>query len=60
MKISVCENCKHIHQHYTYSKFGFLKIDCGHCAKRKMKKKDCNFFEESKNNTINEISIMQL
>ena len=60
MKISICENCANFHQHYTYSKFGFSKIECGHCSKKKMKKKECNFFEENKNNFTTEINIMQL
>lgn len=38
--------------------FGFSKIDCGHCHKRLMKKKDCNRFEESAENFENEIDII--
>lgn len=59
MKKSICANCKNFQPHYIYSKmFGFSKINCGHCHKKLMKKKDCRCYEKSDNNFDNEINII--
>ena len=58
MKKEVCQKCKHFIQHYSYSnKFGVTKINCGHCYKRQMAKKECSMFEEKVQVNENEISI---
>lgn len=35
-----CKNCKHFYQHYGWSANNFIPINCGHCTKRKLFKKD--------------------
>ncbi len=58
-KLEICEKCEHFVQHYTYSKWlGFKKIDCGHCYKRQMNKKECALFEEASENYDEEVSIL--
>ena len=57
MKIEVCEKCENFIQHYTYSKFGLTKINCGHCHKRQMNKKECSLFKETEQTFEDEISI---
>lgn len=60
MKKSTCAKCKHFYQHFMYSQMlGFSKIDCGHCCKNLMRKKECGFFEERHENFEKEIAIMQ-
>lgn len=59
MKITICSKCKNFTPHYSHSKkFGFSKINCGHCRKKLIKKKDCGCFEQSNENFEEEISIL--
>ena len=57
MKKEICQKCENYIQHYSYSKFGITKMDCGHCYKRQMNKKECKIFKESSKNFEQEISI---
>ena len=58
-KLEICEKCDNFVQHYTYSKWlGFTKIDCGHCYKRQLNKKECALYKESSRNYDKEISIL--
>jgi len=58
MKLDICEKCENFIQHYCYSnKFGITKINCGHCYKRQMNKKQCALFKETQKTNEKEISI---
>lgn len=57
MKKEICEKCKNYVQHYSYSKFGISKMNCGHCFKRQMSKKECTMFKEKETTCENEISV---
>lgn len=39
---SICQNCRHFHQHYIYSYGQYVGCNCGHCVMPRTKPRKPN------------------